>query len=255
MNEQDIFTFRQCMGFRQCEAATLAKINRTFEATPKSNAQLVGEYVHKYFQNDRDFHQFEIDHPEMISSRGATKGYLKAEFRQANQMIDALKADPHFAQMHRRASNSFVVGELFNYPFGVSIDCLNRDKGYLIDIVTTRRPIQATEFHQFAKKRLDVFDRYHLPLKMGIIQQVMLDSFGETYDPYIFLVTKETPPATVGVALKPLDWVFDLEVLHEQLPRFAALKRGDVKPTACGVCEYCRTHPTYDGLVSLSDLK
>lgn len=76
--------------FADCEARAMARLRGWKE--PTSKEFLVGSYVHAWAEGALDC--FKAEHPEIISTRGDSKGQLKAEFVSADIMIQTLMADP-----------------------------------------------------------------------------------------------------------------------------------------------------------------
>ncbi|HZK41423.1 MAG TPA: PD-(D/E)XK nuclease-like domain-containing protein, partial [Clostridia bacterium] len=82
---QAYMSVSQYKQFRSCEARALAEIRGEY-VRPVSTAMMVGSYIDAYFTEDLD--RFIEDHPEIISTRGATKGQLKSDFKQAEEIIN-----------------------------------------------------------------------------------------------------------------------------------------------------------------------
>lgn len=76
-----------------CEAAALAEIKGEFER-PVTDSLLIGSYVDEALTGDLE--KFKKEHPEIISSRGESKGELKSQYKQAEKMIARAKADALF---------------------------------------------------------------------------------------------------------------------------------------------------------------
>ena len=72
-----------------CEAAALAEVKGEIERPNNSVSLLVGSYVDAALTGD--LKEFEKEHPEIYSTRGATKGELKTDFKQAQIMVERAK--------------------------------------------------------------------------------------------------------------------------------------------------------------------
>lgn len=90
-NELKYFGSSQFKSFMKCEASTMARISgETEEET--STALLVGSYVDAHFEGTLDL--FMAQHPEILKRDGS----LKAEYTQANEIINRLERDEMFAE-------------------------------------------------------------------------------------------------------------------------------------------------------------
>ena len=75
--------------FMDCEAKTIAEINGTWQDEP-SKALLVGSYVDAAVSETLDI--FKAQHPELYTQ----KGTLKAEFQQADYIVERINRDELF---------------------------------------------------------------------------------------------------------------------------------------------------------------
>ena len=72
-----------------CEAQAIAELSGLWKR-PASNALLVGSYVDAAFESVRAFSNFKEQHQEIFKKDGT----LKAEYSQADQMIERGRKDP-----------------------------------------------------------------------------------------------------------------------------------------------------------------
>lgn len=108
-----------------------------------TDALLLGNYVHSYFESEEAHAKFLEDNgSELISNRGATKGQLKSSFKKADTMIQSLKDDKLFNKLYHGSEDDVVVkeailtGELKGIPFKAKVDSLNLSKTYFVDLKT-----------------------------------------------------------------------------------------------------------------------
>ena len=80
-------------GIKPCEARALAEAKGEIEH-PVSVPLMVGSYVDAYFSGKLD--KFKSEHPEIFSTRGATAGELKSDYKQADVMIQRAIKEPLF---------------------------------------------------------------------------------------------------------------------------------------------------------------
>jgi len=89
-----------------CEAEALAELKDEWKPKRDPTALLVGNYLHSYFQSRYAHNKFKQEHPEIISTRGATKGQLKREYQVADNMIRTLRTDPKFKEFYQGKKKS-----------------------------------------------------------------------------------------------------------------------------------------------------
>ena len=95
---------------------------------------MVGSYIDAYFTEDLD--RFIGEHPEIISTRGATKGELKSDFKQAEEIIDRLMNDRFFMSHMEGIPQQIYTGEIAGVPFKAKLDFLQKDK--IVDLKIVR---------------------------------------------------------------------------------------------------------------------
>lgn len=240
--------------FMDCEAEALAELSG--EWTPDSDQMplLVGNYLHSYFQSPQAHSGFKRSHPQILSSRGPSKGKPKKDYQVADAMISSLRGDQTFRELYQGDKELIVQGEIAGVPWMGKLDCFGPTHKYFVDLKTTQ------DLH----KRYWVddlggygtfIDAYHYTLQMAVYQDLVRQQFGVDAVPLIVAVTKQDPPdkAIVEIPQEELDyWLAKVIELQE---RIEAVKRGEVEPTRCGKCDYCRATKKLTGTISLYDLR
>lgn len=236
------WSISQYKRFRECEARALAELRGDWTDTRDNTALLVGNYVHSYFESEAAHEEFKkLNGSEMISSRGTTKGQLKKDYLVAEQMIDALKNDYQFMKYYQGKKEEAVTGFLGSVEFKGKIDCLNVDRGYFVDIKTTKCSIDDTVWN--GQERVYWFEAYGYILQMAAYKTMLEAKYNKPFRPIIYAVTKETPPDTRAIAIENVDAMqLELDVLAQNIKRLDGVKKGIEKPKPCGHCEYCRAN-------------
>ena len=85
--------------FEKCETDALVPFGEM--TTP----MLIGSYVDAYVSGTLD--KFCELHPEIISSKGATKGELKADFKQAEEICRFIDNDTVFNNSYQETNKQF----------------------------------------------------------------------------------------------------------------------------------------------------
>lgn len=236
------WSISQYKRFRECEARALAELQGDWTDTRDNTALLVGNYVHSYFEGEEAHEEFKkMNGSEMISSRGATKGQLKKDYLVAEHMIDALKSDQNFTAIYQGEKEAAITGLIGEVEFKGKIDCLNVDRGYFVDIKTTKGSIDDTVWN--GQERVYWFEAYGYVLQMATYKTMLEAKYNKPFEPIIYAVTKETPPDTRAIRIQNLDAMqLELDVLAQNIKHLDAVKKGIEKPKPCGHCEYCRAN-------------
>lgn len=213
------FSVSQYKSFCKCEAATMAKLRGEY-TEPVTKAMLAGSFFDAYF--DGTLEQFMRDHKEIFTQRNT----LRAEFKKANEMIDRVTKDPLFMQFMSGEKQKIMIAELFGVPWKIKIDSF-------VENVCITDLKSAQSFDKLPNFRYDI--------QLAIYQEVAyLNGYGRLRT-FLDVTTKEkVVDFDVFEILQPqLDAA--LNEVGENIPRFIAVKNGEVEPEHCGVCPYCKS--------------
>ena len=109
-----------------CEARAMAKLNGEYkEETTK--AMLIGSILDTLWELDdlpieEKIHIIADKYPECISSRGATKGELKNEYKQAIQLYQRTLRDELFCKFMSGKKQVIMTGEIEGLPFKIKME-------------------------------------------------------------------------------------------------------------------------------------
>ena len=239
MSSSQLKKFLGCPARPACEAKAVAELQGEWE-TPKSDALLIGSYIDICLTGTEDERiEFLEAHPEMFSSKGATKGQLKAQFRQADAMIARIYEDRDrggvFMKYLEGDMQKVYFGEIHGYKFKAKLDVIG--DGWICDFKST----ESINKMQFNKGWYNFIDYWGYDLQGAIYQELVYQNTGKRLPFFIAAVSKESEP-DLGVFRIPqenLDLALDL-VTPEKLERISLLKAGEIEPKRCERCDYCR---------------
>lgn len=239
--------------FMSCEAEALAELTGEWNPDRDETPLVVGNYLHSYFESKRVHGQFKRLHPEMISTRGASKGQLKKEFKVADQMIQTLESDPQFKQFYKGKKEVIIQGQIGGVDWMGKLDCFADNHKYFADLKTTK-DIQARYWIDEDRRYGTFIEAFHYPLQMAVYQEMVRQQYGVMAKPIIVAVSKQDPPdkALVEIPQDLLDYWLDK--VKELQPRIEAVKNGQAEPKHCGHCAYCRATKQLTGIIPLYDL-
>lgn len=235
----------QFKAFDKCEAAALAELRGEYKPAP-STAMLVGSYVDAFMSKELD--AFTEQHPEIFKRDGS----LRADFVQAEEIIDRIKSDRLFRRMVSGVHQRIKTGTIGGVPFKCKIDSLLYEK----QVVRTIKLFPETEtFFGLATGAivdLKVMKDFEPIWKDG--QRVPFvvawdyDLQGAVYQAlegrqlpfFVAAVTKENPANLAVIAFDQTSLDARIREVEERAPRFQAIKTGEIQPERCECCAYCR---------------
>lgn len=239
MSASQLKAFIGTPGIRACEERAVAELNGQY-VRPASNALTIGSYVDVMLTGtEEEQHAFREEHPEMISSRGATKGQLKAEYRSINDMIARAFEDEAnggiFMRALRGEKQKVVTGEIHGHKFKGRIDVLG--DGFITDLKT----VEDVNRRYYNEGWWDFISWWGYDLQGAIYQELVWQMTGRRLPFYINALSKQTP-CDIDLIQVPQDRLDEAmaRVTPSALDRIAALKSGELKPTRCEHCDWCR---------------
>ena len=241
------WSISQYKRFRECEARALAELEGEWEDQRDNTALLVGNMVHSYFESPEAHKKFMDENADaMISKAGKTKGQLKADFLVGQRMIERLEADKQFMEYYVGQKEVAVTGEIEGVEFKGKIDCLNVEKGYFVDIKTTKSDIDSMVWIQDEASGRNIqvrwFEAWGYVLQMAAYKKMLKEQYGKEFTPVIYAVTKETTPDTRAIVFQSQEKLdYELSELSMIIKRLDDVKKGKEEATPCGHCEYCKS--------------
>lgn len=224
-NNTKYMSASQFRAFQDCEAAALAVINGEHEQE-KTVALLVGSYVDAYFS--KEIYEFTKKNPEIFTQ----KGELKAEFRHAQYIIDRIERDPMMMKYLSGEQQVVKTGEISGVPFKIKIDSYHPGKA-IVDLKIMK------DFQKIWLDGLKVsfIEYWKYDLQMSIYQAIE----GNKLPIFICAATKEKPEPDITIISIPQERLdFCLEIVENNVKRYANLKNGIGEAVRCEKCDYCR---------------
>ena len=225
--------------FNECEEKGLAPY------PPPSDDMLIGSYVDAWVEGTLD--QFKQDHPEIISSRGKTKGQLKAGFKQADEIIEYMKSRDTIMQFLSDEKQRIMVGEIEGVPTKIMMD--NYSKGIAINDLKIMRSITNRQGDY-----IDFVSMWGYDYQGAIYQEIVRQNTGETLPFFLIAITKEEPinSAIINIPQEILDTA--LETVKSSISRYYSIMKGELQAEGCGKCSVCIQKRKDVPIISFYDL-
>mgnify|MGYP002624536958 CR=1 FL=1 len=233
-------SFLGCPAKPGCEARAVAELYGEYKR-PQSDALTIGSYIDiSLTGTDEELETFMEEHPEMFSSRGPTKGQLKAQYKQAEYMVERVRKDRDnggvFLRYLEGDRQAIYTGEICGYEFKAKLDVLGHS--WITDLKTT----ESITKRYYADGYYNFIDYWGYALQGAIYQELVYQNTGKKLPFYIAAISKEAEP-DLGVFKIPqenLDAAISV-IDEETLKHIDQLKKREIEPARCEHCDYCRS--------------
>lgn len=217
--------------FDKCEASGLAQVRGQYEREETSSL-LVGSYVDAYFTGD--IRVFSADHPEIFNKRN---GELKADYLHANKMINAVECQPLMMDFLDGFYQEIMTAKLFDVPWKIKMDVYRGDR--IVDLKTVKdfNPVYQEGFGYRSWIEYWGYD-----IQGAVYQKVEQIASGrdKPLPFYLVAVTKEKVPDVAVIQLPQSVLDTALKIVESKIDRFDLVKMGEIEPTRCEKCTYCK---------------
>ena len=219
----------QFKSFMRCQARANAVLKGEWEEGD-STALLIGSYVDAWFEGTLDV--FKGSHPEIFKKDGS----LKAEYIQAEQIIERIKRDRLMMKYLAGGERQVIMtGEIEGVPVKIKIDTLHPDKIVDGKIVKDFAPIYVED-----KGRMMWWEAWNYDTQGAVYQEVVYQNTGKRLPFFLAPATKEkvTDIDILHIEQSHLD--FAMDEFKRDIIGFDAIKKGIVKPDRCESCDWCK---------------
>lgn len=238
----------QYKDFLQCEAAALAKLKGEFKEM-KQDALLLGSYVHAAIEGPEAFEKFKNDTPDIFTG----KGELKAQYKHANVMIEAILSDDLCRVVLQGDKEVILTTEMFGSPWKAKIDVLAREYGRFTDLKTVKA---IRDKHWDGSKYVSFIQAYKYDVQMALYSEIEKRSSKsfERLEPLIVAVSKEEIPDKEIICFDESTLEMKLAEIEQRMPRILQVKSGQVEAERCGKCTFCRKTKQVQSMTHYLDL-
>jgi len=226
--------------FNKCEVDGLIPYS-----DEKSIPLLVGSYVDSYIEGTLD--KFVSENPDIISSRGTTKGELKADYKNADVICDFIDNNKILQDFLSGEKQRIFTGEISGVPFKIKMDSYSPHIAINDLKVMWKVTDRNGNFYDFITP-------WGYDIQLACYQEIVYQNTGEKLPCFICAVTKEK---CINSVIVKIDQVFldrALYVVESNIQRYEDLRRGRITPIGCGVCDSCISQRNSTPIISLADL-
>ena len=225
---QHFMSVSQFKSFSKCEHAALAEIKGKYKRET-TTALLVGSFVDSYFEGTLD--KFIKQHPEIFKKDGT----LKAEYIQAEAIIQRILKDKLFMQYMSGESQVIMTGSISGVPVKIKIDSFHEDK--IVDLKIMR---DFENVYIADSGSVPWFAAWEYDLQGAVYQEIVRQNTGKKLPFYLAAATKEKHTDIDIVHMNQHYLDFALDRFKADVGRYDAIKHGIIAPERCEFCEYCK---------------
>lgn len=268
----------QFSNWQRCEAATLAELNGEWKPEP-SVALLVGGYIDAALDSPEELERFKEEHPEILNSR---TGELKADFKQAEQIVARCKSDRLFALLTGNAPETsehvlrqvIFVGRIGGVSFRGKADFVLDEtackiimaefpgtsealggpftEGAIVDLKSAKD--FASVWSESEGRRVNWISAWDYEMQGAIYRELCCQMTGKKLPFVIVAATKEKVTDLDALYIPSADLDAALEFVEEQAPLYENVKQGGAEPLRCGRCDYCKSTRTLTKIRNYKEL-
>ena len=215
----------------------MAILNRDWEIE-MNTPMMVGSYVDAFYEGTLD--TFKKNHPEMFKRDGE----LKAEFVQADKIIERSLRDSMFQGFMAGEKQVVMTGEMFGAPWKIKMDSYIPDKA-IVDLKVMQQIFEddRNEPRSMWVRDLGYVDwvkYWGYDIQGAVYQEIVYQNTGKRLPFFIAALDRQKE---TGMAILHVDDQCLREALKEvetHMPRILDLKAQMDSPDRCECCDYCR---------------
>ena len=226
------FSVSQFKNFQKCPAMAMAELNGTYERG-FSKALLLGSYFDEALTGTPESQRkFLIENEKYIFKKTGGK---YAEFVQADETIELVKAQP--VMMHYLSGKHQVImtGEIEGVPFKIKMDSF--DSGEYITDLKYMASLRSPNLF------VPMIEYWGYDTQAAVYQEIVYQNIGKRL-PFIFdVATKESPAHLALGEINQYNMDKALDIVRSKIRGYQKIKNGEIEAERCEDynCDYCTT--------------
>lgn len=223
--------------FDECEAKALATIKGQESATFKE-AFLEGQLFEALVAGDKQL--FMAQHPELISSRGATAGQIKSNYAKVISAAEKFNSQEFFRKILEKCEKQVVLtSEFCDVKIKCAIDLFDKMTNSIYDIKCMKDFKE--QWNKEEKAYMPWYYTYGYVLQLAVYREIVKQNFGEPLEIGLIAATKEDSPDVQALSFSSELLDLEFERFKNKIKRYDLIKKGFVEPIQCGCCDYCKS--------------
>ena len=233
---REYMSVSQFKAFAECEAQTLHNIQIGGEN--QKQAFLEGKLFEAWVAGDRAL--LMSQHPELISSRGATAGQLKAEFNKVIKAAERFLQQDFFKNIINKCEKQVILtGEIEGVKVKCALDLFDKKTNSIYDIKCMKDFKE--QWNKSEKAYVPWYYIYGYVLQLAVYRELVRQNFGEPQEIGLLAASKEEEPDLEAISFSSDLLDIELEYFKANIKRYDDIKKGIILPNYCNECAYCKS--------------
>ena len=238
---KEYMSVSQFKNFKLCEAKAMYDLENDFQEEKQSF--LEGQLFEALVSGDANL--FKAQHPEIVSSRGATAGEIKAEFKKVINAANKFNEQKFFRDIIDKCGKQVVLtGEIKGIKVKCMLDLFDKKTNSIYDIKCMKDFKE--QWNKDEKAYMPWYYTYGYVLQLAVYREIVRQNFGEPKEIGLIAATKEEIPDIQALSFDSSLLDLELEDFKNNVERYDKIKKGIEEPVACTLCSYCKEHNVID---------
>ena len=233
------------MGRPACEEQVLKIINGEYKTEP-SKDMLIGSYVDAYFSGE--FQEFLQQNENKIFSKTGAK---YADYKKADNMIERAQRDKLFMEFISGEHQKIFTAEMFGAKWKCKLDSYHKGK-CIVDLKCVSDIYQTFWVKDYGQ--MNFIEYWGYITQLAIYQRIVELNTGEKLPCYICAIDKTEHPALEIIQIPNDRMAQELSLIEYDVKHALALKNGEIEPSRCGKCAYCKDTKIITSPITLDEL-
>lgn len=217
-------------GILGCEAKALAKLSGAWEEKP-TPAMVMSSYVDAHFAGN--LHVFQAKNADIFTKTGT----LKAQFVHAEEIIKRIERDEYFMKFMSGEKQKIMTAEWLGCKWKIAIDSYIKDVA-IVDLKVMKALSNAHWIKDYGY--MSFVEYYGYDIQAAIYQKIVEINTGKRLPVFIAGASKEAEPDIEIIGIDN-NTIRNAQIeIEENIDRILKLRRWEIKPDRCGVCDYCK---------------
>ena len=239
--DKEFMSVSQFKNFEKCEAKALNDIEK--ESQEDKQCFLEGQLFEELVAGDAKL--FMAQHPELISSRGATAGQLKAEYKRILNSAEKFNSQKFFTDIIAKCEKQVILtGTINDIKVKCALDLFDKMTNSIYDIKCMKD--YKEQWNSEERAYVPWYYTYGYVMQLAVYREIVRQNFGEPKEIGLLSATKEEQPDISAPSFSSDLLDLELEKFKMNIKRYDNIKKGLLTPNSCGCCDYCKSIKVID---------
>ena len=233
--DKEYMSVSQFKNFKLCEAKAMYDLENDFQE--EKQAFLEGQLFEALVSGDAQL--FMAKHPEIISTRGATAGQIKSEFKKIINAAEKFNSQNFFRNIIDKCEKQVILtGEINGIKVKCALDLFDKETNSIYDIKCMKDFKE--QWNKEEKAYVPWYYHWGYVLQLAVYRELVRQNFGEPKEIGLIAATKEDIPDITANSFSSDLLDIELETFKNNIKRYDNIKKGIEIPLACNCCDYCK---------------